>query len=419
MQIKQITARQIFDSRGNPTIEADVILENGAFGRAAVPSGASTGKHEALELRDELKSFGGLGVSKALANINDLISPKLIGQNAENQTDIDGALKLLDGTENKSHLGANACLAVSLANAKAAAKASNQPFYRYVAGLVSNNELVLPMPMFNILNGGQHARGSTDFQEFMIVPSGLTDFRKALEAGSEIFHSLGIILAEQCANTNVGDEGGYAPSLDNNQAALELISQAITKAGYQIGEEIGMALDVAASEFWDSGSYRLAKEAKNMDSGELIKLYKEMIDKFPIISIEDGLGEEDWANWPILTQELGTKIMIVTDDLTVTNPNLLQKAINQKAANTILIKPNQIGTLSETIEAVQMAKQNGWKTIMSHRSGETEDVTIAHLAVGLGTDFIKAGSLSRSERLAKYNELLRIGEELPTFSMQA
>lgn len=412
MRIRTITARQILDSRGNPTVEVDVVLASGSLGRAAVPSGASAGTHEALELRDKQHAYGGLGVTKAINNIRNIIAPRLIGKLADDQFTIDDTLQHLDGTANKSHLGANATLAVSLAAAKAAATEQGVPLYRHIADLVHNNAFCLPMPMFNIINGGKHAKGSTDFQEFMIVPVGMQDFAKALQAGSEVFHKLGEILTTQKLPTTVGDEGGYAPTLSGNSQALQLITEAISQAGYKPGHDIGIALDVAASELGHDGMYRV--DGQQLTSDALIEQYTQLCQRFPIISIEDGLGEDDWDNWPRLTTAIERYALSVGDDLLVTNPRYLHKAIRTKAANTILIKPNQIGTLSETIQTVQDAQSAGWHSILSHRSGETEDTSIAHICVGLGVHYIKSGSLSRSERLAKYNELLRIGESLPT-----
>lgn len=412
MRIREIKARQILDSRGNPTIEADVILESGALGRASVPSGASTGSHEALELRDQQEAYGGKSVTKALKNIRNVIAPKLIGKLADDQFSIDDTLNHLDGTPNKSHLGANATLAVSLASAKAAAADKGQPLYKHIAELTHNDSFCMPLPMFNIINGGKHAKGSTDFQEFMIVPRGIDDFGRALQAGAEIFHKLGEILSQKGQRTTVGDEGGYAPDLASNAEALQLITEAIAAASYQPGKDVFIALDVAASELGGNDGYKL--DGHTYTSQQLIEHYQDLCKRFPIISIEDGLGEEDWGNWPKLTEAIGQFAMSVGDDLLVTNPKFLQKAISQKSANAILIKPNQIGTLSETIQTVRLAQEAGWHTIISHRSGETEDTSIAHIAVGLGIPYIKSGSLSRSERLAKYNELLRIGETLPT-----
>jgi len=415
MDIKTIVARQIFDSRGFPTVECDVTLEDGSFGRMAVPSGASTGSGEALELRDSGAAYNGKGVSKAIGNIADIIAPTLAGKNAADQRAIDETLLQLDGTENKSKLGANATLAVSVAVAKAAAASKNQPFYAYIGSLVGNTAYTLPMPMFNILNGGKHAEGSTDIQEFMIVPIGANDLAAALRMASEIYHALGKVLREQGYATTVGDEGGYAPSVQGGSVeALELIRTAISKAGYKAGTDVAIALDVAASELTDGDGYNFAREGARYTSGELIGRYKELADQYPLISVEDGLSENDWTGWQKLTTRLGGAVQLVGDDLLVTNTKLLKRAIDEKSANAILIKPNQIGTLSETIDTVQMAKAAGWNTVISHRSGETEDVTIAHLAVGLNAGQIKTGSFARSERIAKYNELLRIAEQLNT-----
>jgi enolase len=414
MKIDAVIARQIFDSRGFPTVECDVILEDGSVGRAAVPSGASTGSGEALELRDGGTAYGGKGVSKAVANIRDVIAPAVKGMNAGDQQALDAKLLELDGTENKSKLGANATLAVSLAAAKAAAIAKHLPLFMHVAELSGTTDRILPMPMLNILNGGKHAAGSTDIQEFMVVPIGAADFAQAMQYSSEIYHTLGKLLAEKGYATTVGDEGGYAPSVKGgSEEALALIAEAVKRAGYVLGSDVALALDVASSELGDANGYDFAREGRKYTSDELIARYKELAEKYPIVSIEDGLGEADWNGWQKLTAELGEKLQLVGDDLLVTNTKLLQKAIDQKAANAILIKPNQIGTLTETMQAVALAKKNGWRTVMSHRSGETEDVTIAHLAVGLGTGQIKTGSFSRSDRIAKYNELLRIAELLP------
>lgn len=412
MTITSIHARQIFDSRGFPTVECDVVLSDGSLGRAAVPSGASTGKREALELRDGETAFNGKGVSKAVANVNDLIAPALTGQEAE-QRAVDQKLLELDGTENKAKLGANATLAVSLAVAKAAAASKKQPLFKYVAELVGNKECTLPMPMLNILNGGKHAEGSTDIQEFMIMPVSAVDFAAAMQMASEIYHTLGKVLKEKGYATTVGDEGGYAPSVKGgSDEALELIAEAVSRANYKLGEDVVLALDVAASELAGEDGYDFAREGQLYTTDQLISKYEDLVAKYPLASIEDGLSEDDWDGWKWLTERLGQQIQLVGDDLLVTNTKLLQKAIDEKAANAILIKPNQIGTLTETIDAVQMAKQAGWNTVMSHRSGETEDATIAHLAVGLSTGQIKTGSFSRSDRIAKYNELLRIAEQL-------
>ena len=413
MNISDIKARQILDSRGNPTVEADVILENGTLGRAAVPSGASTGSHEAIELRDGDKAYGGKGVTKAVGFVNTEIHDALLGKDASDQAGIDQIMIDLDGTANKARLGANAILAVSLAVAKAAALAQGVPLYRYVANLAGTTELSLPLPMMNIINGGKHAAGSTDIQEFMIMPVGATSFSHCIQVGAEIFQALGKVLHDKGYGTTVGDEGGYAPAVKNGNAeALELISEATAKAGYTLGEDVVLALDVASSELLEDGLYVLDTEGKKLNSTEMTAFYKDLAERFPIRSIEDGLAEDDWAGWVTLTTELGDTLQLVGDDLLVTNTTFLKRGIEEKAANSILVKVNQIGTLTETIAAVKMAHDAGWTAVMSHRSGETEDTTIAHLAVGLNTGQIKTGSLSRTDRVAKYNELLRIEEEL-------
>lgn len=413
MKIKTIHARQIFDSRGFPTVECDVTLEDGSVGRAAVPSGASTGAGEALELRDGGQAFNGKGVSKAVANVNDIIAPAFVGKDVEDQFALDDALITLDGTENKSKLGANATLAASLAFARAASVSQDKPLYRYIGELTGNTTFTLPLPMLNIMNGGKHAAGSTDIQEFMIMPVGARDFAHAMQIASEIYHALGKVLAAKGYATTVGDEGGYAPSVKGGSGeALELIEEAVAEAGYQMGTDVKLALDVASSELVENGAYNFAREGKVFTTSGLIDFYKDLADTFPLISIEDGLGEDDWDGWRQQTATLGDRLQLVGDDLLVTNTKLLERAIAEKSANAILIKPNQIGTLSETIRAVQMAQKAGWSTVMSHRSGETEDATIAHLAVGLNTGQIKTGSFSRSDRIAKYNELLRISETL-------
>lgn len=411
--IKKIIAREILDSRGNPTVEVDLTLDDGSFGRASVPSGASTGTYEAVELRDnDASRYGGLGVLSAVANVNTEISAAIVGQEFD-QRKLDGALDSLDGTENKSRLGANAILGVSLSFAKAVAMQSKIPLYQYFFNLAGESSPIsLPVPMMNIINGGRHAENSTDFQEFMIVPHGLNTYKDALRCGSEVFHQLKKILLEKNLNTNVGDEGGFAPSVESNSVAIELILEAITKAGYKAGEEVSVAIDVAASEFYNDGKYQLSREGKVLDSTEMISYLVNLSEKYPIVSIEDGLAEDDWDGWVELTDSLGAKVQLVGDDLFVTNIKRLQEGITKGAANSILIKLNQIGTLSETMGAVNMAQQNDYKVIISHRSGETEDSTIADLAVGLGVGQIKSGSLSRSERLSKYNQLLRIEEEL-------
>lgn len=412
--IQKVVARWILDSRGNPTVEADVELSDGSFGRAAVPSGASTGAAEALELRDGGSQFIGKGVSQAVANVNDHIAPALIGHDAADQADVDQIMLDLDGTDNKSNLGANAILAVSLATAKAQADAEKLPLWRYIAKLTDTKEVSLPLPMMNIMNGGAHAGWTTDIQEYMIMPVGATTFAEGLRQATEVFHNLGKILKENNYPTTVGDEGGYAPHLKGGNAEpLTLIEQAVTKAGYKLGEDFVLALDVASSEFYKDGHYELKNEGRSLTSDEMIDYIKNLVANNPLVSVEDGLAEEDWAGWTKLTADLGDKIQLVGDDLLVTNVRRLQKSINEHAGNAILIKPNQIGSLSETIAAVKLAKEHEFNTVMSHRSGETEDVTIAHLAVGLNCGQIKTGSLSRTDRVAKYNELLRIAEANP------
>lgn len=413
MKITNIHARQILDSRGNPTVEADVTLENGTLGRAAVPSGASTGSHEAIELRDGGSEYGGKAVTKAVAYVNGEIREALIGQEADDQAAIDQLMIDLDGTPNKARFGANAILAVSLATAKAAAQSKGLPLYQYVADLSGTTQLSLPLPMMNIINGGKHAAGSTDIQEFMIMPVGAKTFSQAIQVGAEIFQALGKVLHSKGYGTTVGDEGGYAPAVKNGNAeALELIKEAVEKAGYTLGEDVVLALDVASTELMENGSYVLNTEGKTLSSEEMVAFYEDLATHFPIHSIEDGLGEDDWDGWKALNARLGDKIQLVGDDLLVTNTEFLRRGIDEKAANAILVKVNQIGTLTETIAAVKMAHNAGWKAVMSHRSGETEDTTISHLAVGLNTGQIKTGSLSRTDRVAKYNELLRIEEEL-------
>lgn len=413
MKITAIHARQILDSRGNPTVEADVTLEDGTLGRAAVPSGASTGSHEAIELRDGDKAYGGKSVLKAVNNVNGEIATALIGKDASDQAAIDKTMIELDGTENKGRLGANALLAVSLAVAKAAATSQKQPLYRYIATLAGTGNPTLPLPMMNIINGGKHAAGSTDIQEFMIMPVGAASFSEALQMGAEIFHALGKVLKSKGYGTTVGDEGGYAPAVKNGNAeALELIGEAVAKAGYTLGQDIVLALDVASTELMEEGKYKLATENRTLTNTEMVEFYSDLVSRFPIVSIEDGLGEDDWQGWQALTAALGNKVQLVGDDLLVTNTEFLERGIREKAGNAILVKVNQIGTLTETINAVTMAHEAGWKAVISHRSGETEDTTIAHLAVGLATGQIKTGSLSRTDRVAKYNELLRIEEEL-------
>lgn len=415
MKITSVHARQILDSRGNPTVEADVTLSDGSFGRAAVPSGASTGSHEAVELRDGDKTrFGGKSVTKAVENVNTLIADALKGEDPTRQDKIDELMIELDGTSNKGKLGANAILAVSLAVAKAAAASQKLPLYQYVYNLqTSPDKLLMPVPMMNIINGGKHAKGSTDIQEFMIMPVGAPSFSEGLRMGTEVFHTLGKVLDAAGYSTTVGDEGGYAPSVKGgNTEALDLIAQAVEKAGYKLGEDFVLALDVAASELYIMDQYRLTTEDRGLTTAQMVQFLKEISEKYPVASIEDGLSEDDWRGWMDLTKEVGEKIQLVGDDLLVTNTQRLGEAIEKKAANSILIKVNQIGTLTETIKAVEMARAAGWTAVMSHRSGETEDTTISHLAVGLGTGQIKTGSLCRSDRVAKYNELLRIEEEL-------
>jgi enolase len=413
MKIIDIHARQILDSRGNPTVEADVRLSDDTIGRAAVPSGASTGSHEAIELRDAGSAYGGKGVTKAVAYINGEIRSALIAAEDLDQASLDKIMIELDGTNNKGRLGANAILAVSLAFAKAAAISRKQPLYVYVAGLAGNQTFTLPLPMMNIINGGAHAAGSTDIQEFMIMPVGAKSFSHCIQIGAEIFHSLAKVLNSHGYSTTVGDEGGYAPAVKNGNAeALELIAEATKNAGYTLGTDVVLALDVAASELIENGKYNLKTEAKQLTSDDMINFYRDITSRFPVVSIEDGLAEDDWTGWQSLTEQLGDKIQLVGDDLLVTNTDFLKRGIAEKSANAILIKVNQIGTLTETINAVTMAHEAGWKAVISHRSGETEDTTIAHLAVGLNTGQIKTGSLSRSDRVAKYNELMRIEEEL-------
>lgn len=412
--IKDIRAREILDSRGNPTIEADVILADGTIGRAAAPSGASTGSREALELRDGDQSrYMGKGVKKAVANVNSQIRSALMDKDVTEQQGIDDAMIALDGTENKDSLGANAMLAVSLATAKAAAKSQNLPLHQYIANLRNQTSLTMPVPMMNILNGGEHADNTVDIQEFMIEPVGFTSFSEALRAGTEIFHSLKSVLKSQGLNTAVGDEGGFAPNLRSNEEAITVIMQAIEQVGYKAGEDIHLALDCAASEFYKDGQYILAGEGnKAFDSQGFSDYLVGLSRQYPIISIEDGLDESDWDGWKYLTEQIGDKVQLVGDDLFVTNPAILQEGIDKHIANAILIKFNQIGTLSETLDAIYLAKKNGYATIISHRSGETEDSTIADLAVGTAAGQIKTGSLCRSDRVAKYNQLLRIEQQV-------
>ncbi len=407
--ISHIKAREILDSRGNPTVEVEVELSDGTTGQAAVPSGASTGKYEAVELRDGGSRFNGLGVLRAVNNVNQEIAAAIVGMPATDQAAIDHRLIKLDGTANKSRLGANAILGTSLAIAHTAANLAHTPLYHHLG---KARTYTLPVPMMNILNGGKHAANSTDFQEFMVVPAGASSFRQALQIGTEVYHSLKSVLKDKGLNTNVGDEGGFAPSLPSNKQAIEAILSAIEKAGYQPGRDCFIALDPAASEFYKDGQYILSREGSSLSTNEMVDYYVKWASSYPIISLEDGMAEDDWDGWQLLTQKLGSKIQLVGDDLYVTNVNRLAKGIGLKASNSILIKPNQIGTLTETIAAIQMAQQAGWTAVVSHRSGETEDTTIADLAVGLNTGQIKTGAPCRSERTAKYNRLLRIEEEL-------
>ncbi len=407
--IVDIIAREILDSRGNPTVEVDVVLEDGSMGRAGVPSGASTGAHEAHELRDGGSRYGGKGVRKAVEAVNGEIFDAIGGMDAEEQRRIDAVMCTLDGTENKSRLGANAILGVSLAVAKAAAEARGLPLYRYLGGAAAH---VLPVPMMNIINGGAHADNGIDIQEFMIMPVGAPSCREAIRMGAEIFHALARALKDAGHATNVGDEGGFAPDLPSSKAALDLLMKAIEAAGYRPGDEVQIALDVAASELFESGTYKLAGEGKTLDAAGLVQYYEQLVSRYPIVSIEDGMAEDDWEGWKALTTALGDKLQLVGDDLFVTNSRRLQEGIEKGVANAILVKINQIGTLSETLDAVRVAQTNGYRTIISHRSGETEDAAIADLAVATGAGQIKTGSLSRSERLAKYNQLIRIEEEL-------
>ncbi len=409
--VEDVFAREILDSRGNPTVEVDVYLSDGIKGTAAVPSGASTGQHEAVELRDkDPRRFGGKGVQKAVSNVNDVIAEEIVGLDALNQIEIDRLMISLDGTKNKSRLGANAILGVSLAVARAAAQALDIPLYRYLGGPSART---LPVPMMNILNGGKHALGtSVDMQEFMVMPVGAPSFREGLRWGAEVFHALQGVLHDKGYPTQVGDEGGYAPSLGSNQEAIELILQAIEKAGYEPGEDIAIALDPAASEFYEDGIYNLKGEGRTFTPTELIAYYENLVAQYPIISIEDGLAEDDWANWQTLTEQLGDRVQLVGDDLFVTNTQFLERGIRENAGNAILVKLNQIGTLTETFEAVERAQHAGWAAVISHRSGETADTFIADLVVATNAGQIKTGAPSRVDRVEKYNQLLRIEEEL-------
>ena len=408
--IVDVHARQILDSRGNPTGEVDVTLEDGSMGRAAVPSGASTGAHEAVELRDGDKSrWGGKGVTRAVDSVNGEIAEEVIGLEAEDQAEIDASMLALDGTENKGRLGANAILGVSLATAKAAADARGLPLYRYVGGVDAN---LLPVPMMNILNGGVHADNGIDFQEFMVMPVGAPSFAEALRCGAEIFHALKSALHQAGLSTSVGDEGGFAPAINSAREALDVIEKAVSAAGYKLGEDVLLALDCAASEFFKDGAYRMEGEGKTLSPEQMADYLADLASNYPIASIEDGMAEDDWQGWKMLTEKLGERVQLVGDDLFVTNVTRLQRGIDEGIANSILIKVNQIGTLTETIQTVRLAQTSGYTTVMSHRSGETEDSTIADLAVALSCGQIKTGSLARSDRTAKYNQLLRIEEEL-------
>lgn len=407
MKITNIKAREILDSRGNPTVEVDVTLENNVMARAAVPSGASTGEREALEMRDnDISRYNGKGVLNAVKNVNERIKPVVIGMDVFDQYGIDTAMLELDGTKTKSNLGANAILGVSMACLKAASKAKNMPLYKYVGEGVT-----LPVPMMNILNGGAHADNKLDFQEFMIIPQRNT-IKERIRVGSEVFHSLKKVLNDRKLSTGVGDEGGFAPDLESNTEGFELIMEAIKKAGYEPGKDVKLAIDVAASEFYENGKYNLVGEGRSLTTDGLIDFYKELVSKYPIVSIEDPVDENDWDGFAKITKELGNKVQLVGDDLFVTNKECLQKGIDMKAGNAILLKVNQIGTITETLETIKLAKDNGYKTIISHRSGETEDTTIADLAVGLDLGQIKTGSMSRTDRICKYNQLIRIEEEL-------
>jgi len=408
-EIVDIFAREVLDSRGNPTVEADVILESGAMGRAIVPSGASTGEREALELRDGGARYLGKGVQKAVNNVIEVIGPALMGMDATEQAVIDRTMIEMDGTENKGKLGANAILAVSLAVAKAASEEAGLPFYHYLGG---PNAKELPVPMMNVLNGGAHADNNVDIQEFMIIPAGASSCSEAIRIGAEVFHNLRSVLKKRGYNTSVGDEGGFAPSLKSNEEAVQVILEAIEKAGYKAGQEVFLGIDAAASEFYENGIYDLKGEGKKKSSEEMVSFYEEWIKRYPIITIEDGMSEKDWKGWKLLTDRIGKKVQIVGDDIFVTNTSIFQKGIAEGIGNSILIKLNQIGTLTETLDAIEMAKRAKYTAVVSHRSGESEDTTIADLAVATNTGQIKTGSLSRTDRIAKYNRLIRIEEEL-------
>jgi enolase len=409
-EIIDVKAREILDSRGNPTVEVDITTSSGAIGRAAVPSGASTGTREALELRDQdKKRFVGKGVIKAVDNVNNIIAPEILGMDAASQETVDKLMIELDGTSNKSKLGANAILGVSMAVARAAAESIGLPLYRYLGGI---NARYLPLPMMNIINGGEHAANNLDIQEFMIIPMGAKNIVEAVRMGAETFHNLKKLLKGKGLSTSVGDEGGFAPDLESNEAAIQLIMEAIQSAGYTPGKDIGLGMDAAASEFFKDGKYQLSSENKSLTANEMIDYYEKLIDKYPILSIEDGLAEQDWGNWEKMTDRLGASIQIVGDDIFVTNPEIFKKGIESSIGNSILIKLNQIGTVTETLDAIEMAKQAGYTTVISHRSGETEDTFISDLVVGVGGGQIKTGSMSRSDRVAKYNQLIRIEEDL-------
>jgi enolase len=409
VEIEELTARELLDSRGNPTVEVDCLLADGSFGRAAVPSGASTGTFEAIELRDGGDRYGGKGVQRAVANVVDVIAPDLEGYDARNQREVDARLLELDGTDDKSALGANALLGVSLAVAHAAAASVDLPLYAYLGG---PNAHLLPVPMLNVLNGGAHADSNVDFQEFMVVPVGAPSFREALRMGAEVYHALKRVLRERGLATGLGDEGGFAPSLEANAAALDLLLVAIEQAGYQPGDDLALAMDVASSEFFSDGAYRLAGEGRDLDPAGMVDLLADLVDRYPVVSIEDGLAEEDWDGWRALRERLGERVQLVGDDLLVTNPERVRRAITDEAANSVLVKVNQIGTLTEALDTVELAHRSGWTCVISHRSGETEDTTIADLAVAVNAGQIKTGAPARSDRVAKYNRLLRIEEQL-------
>jgi enolase len=409
MRIERVTARELLDSRGNPTVEVDCVLGDGSLGRAAVPSGASTGRFEAVELRDGGERFGGKGVTRAVANVGEVMAPALKGMDARDQRGVDARLLALDGTDDKSKLGANALLGVSLAVARAAAEALRLPLYAYLGG---PNAHTLPVPMMNVLNGGAHADSNVDFQEFMVVPLGAPTFREGLRMGTEVYHALKRVLSERGLATGLGDEGGFAPNLAANADALDLLLEAIERAGYQPGTDIGLALDVASSEFFHDGAYRLEGEDRTLNPGQMVDVLADLVDRYPLVSIEDGLAEEDWDGWRTLTERLGDRCQLVGDDLLVTNVDRVRRALDAGVANSLLVKVNQIGTLTETLDVIQLAHRAGWTCMVSHRSGETEDTTIADLAVAVNAGQIKTGAPARSDRVAKYNQLLRIEERL-------